>query len=139
MRKLPPVEEAKALMTEAREWSVWRWLTEKRRVRAAADRAVDALGEEERKVKAGWSEELQKAYSNGRGRKIDVEIKAAVQGVKEADEIAEAARLDAEKTFDEAERFMSPGMARQGAQKAIESWELREKAIRKAEAAGRKK
>lgn len=30
MQKLIPVEEAKALMTEAIEWSVWRWLLEKK-------------------------------------------------------------------------------------------------------------
>ena len=43
MRKLIPVEEAKALMNEAKDWGVWRWLTEKRRVRAAANAAVEAL------------------------------------------------------------------------------------------------
>ena len=48
------------------------------------------------------------------------------------------ARLDAEDTFDEAERRLSAGMAREGARKAIESWELREKSIRKAEAVSRR-
>jgi hypothetical protein len=57
--------------------------------------------------------------------------------VKEADDEAEAARLDAEDTFDEAERRLSSSMACEGAIKAIASWELREKSIRKAEAAGR--
>ena len=45
-------------------------------------------------------------------------------------------RLDAEGTFDEAERRLSAAVAREGAQKAIASWELREKAIRKAESIG---
>jgi hypothetical protein len=70
---------------------------------------------------------------------VDVKIKLAVKRVKEADDEAEAARLDAEDTFDEAERRLSAGMAREGTQKAIDSWELRKTAIRKAEAILRKK
>jgi len=139
MRKLLPVEEAKALMSEARDWSVWRWLLEKRRVREKADRATDALGELEKKVKAGWSEELRKAAGNGRLRKLDPDLKVALEELKQAEEAAEASRLDAEATFDEAERRLNAGMAREGAQKAITSWELRERAIRKAESIGRKK
>jgi len=139
MRKLPAVEEARALMTEAQDWSVWHWLTDKRRVRATADRATEALGELEKKVKAGWSDELRKAAGNGHLRSLDPELKSELQQLKEAEETAETSRLDAEATFDEAERRLSANMAREGAQKAITSWELREKAIRKAEALGRKR
>jgi hypothetical protein len=46
--------------------------------------------------------------------------------------------MDAEQTFEDAERQMSAGLARQGAVKAIECWDLREKAIRKAEALARR-
>ncbi len=139
MRKLIPVEEAKALMIEARDWSVWRWLLEKGKVRAAADRAVEALAELEKQVKAGWSDDVKKAAANGRLRSANPELMAALEKVKEADEAAEAARLDAEATFDEAERRLSVSMARDGTGKAIYSWELKEKAIRKAEAVDRKK
>jgi len=160
MRKLIEVEEARALMTQAKEWGVWRWLWEKSRVRATADRAVDALTEAEKKVKASWSDDLKKAYRelealaslNGNlkgkhryekakeeAKDVDPEIKRAVARVKEADDEAERARLDAEDTFDEAERRLSSDMAREGAEKAMGSWDLREKAIRKAEAAGRGK
>jgi hypothetical protein len=132
------VEEAKALMTEARDWSVWHWLMEKRRVRAAADRATNALGEMERKIKAEWSDELRKAATNGRLRDVDPELKLALEDLKRAEK-AEASRVDAEATFDEAERRLSASLAREGAGKAIASWELREKAIRKAEALGRKR
>jgi hypothetical protein len=142
------------LMNEAKDWSVWHWLFEKRRVRAAADRAVDALSEAEKSVKASWSDDLKKAYreleaqqahendrraakryekSKEEAKHIDPQIKQAVQKVKEADDQAENARLDAEETFAEAERQLSAGMAREGAVKAIHSWELRMKAIRKAE------
>jgi hypothetical protein len=160
MQKLIPVEEAKALMNEAKDWGVWRWLLEKRRVRAAADKAVDTLAEAEKKVKASWNDDLKKAYrelealasldSNPRAKRqyekakeeakdVDPQIKLAVQRVKEADDEAEDARLEAEDTFDEAERLLSASMAREGAQKAIDSWGLREKAIRKAEALARRK
>jgi hypothetical protein len=159
MQKLIPVEEAKALMNEAKDWGVWRWLTEKRRVRVAADAAVEALGDLEKKVKAHWGDDLKKAYreleaqaslernprakgqyqkAKEEAKNVDRQIKLAVRRVKEADDEAENARLDAEATFDEAERRMSASMAREGAQKAIDSWELREKAIRKAEALARR-
>jgi hypothetical protein len=159
MQKLIPVEEAKKLMNEAIEWSIWRWLLEKRKVRVAADTAVDALNALDKKVKAAWSDDLKKAFreleleastnGNARARQkyekakeeaedVPAEIKLAVQRVKEADDEAEEARLDAEDTFDEAERRMSADMAREGARKAIASWELREKSIRKAEAVGRR-
>ena len=70
---------------------------------------------------------------------IDPELKAAVQRVQQADDEAENARLNAEATFDEAEKRLSASMARDGAQKAIDSYELHEKAIRKAEAVARRK
>jgi hypothetical protein len=139
MRKLAAVEEAKVMMSEAREWSVWRWLIEKRRVRETADRANEALGQLEKKVKAAWSEELRKAAENGRLRSLDPELKLALQELRQAEEAAEASRLEAEATFDEAERRLSAAMARDGTQQAIASWELREKAIRKAESIGRKR
>ncbi len=159
MQKLIPVEDAKALMNEAKDWGVWRWLMEKKRVRAAADQAVDALGYLEKKVKAHWGDDLKKAYreleaqaslernprakaqyqkAKEEAKNVDPQIKLAVRRVKEADDEAENARLDAEATFDEAEGRMSASMAREGAQKAIDSWELREKAIRKAEALARR-
>src|SRR5262249_43808473 len=130
MQKLIPVEEAKALMTEASDWSVWHWLMEKKRVRAAADTAVDALNALDKKVKAAWSVDLTKAWreleleasanGNSKARQkyekakeeakdVPAEIKQAVQRVKEADDEAEEARLDAEATFDEAERRLSAG------------------------------
>lgn len=160
MQKLAEVEEAKELMNRAKDWSLWRWLLEKGRVRATADRAVDALEAQEKKVKGAWEDDLRKAYreleaqasyeSNPRSKRqyekareeakgIDAKTKLAVQRVKEADDEAYDARMDAEETFDEAERRMSADMAREGAQKAIDSWELREKAIRKAEALARRK
>ena len=157
MHKLSQVEEATALMNEAKDWGVWRWLWEKSRVRAAADRANEALAELEDKVKASWSDDLKKAYremealaslnGHAKGKRqyekakeeakdVDPEIKSTVARVKEADDIAQKAHLDAEETFDEAERRLDTGMAQNGAEKAIESWVLREKAIRRAEAAG---
>lgn len=160
MQKLAAVEEAKALMNQAKDWSVWHWLLEKSKVRKAADSAVDALAELEKKVKAGWDDDLKRAYRQldaqanletgtkaqrqyEKARKeangIDPKIKLAVRRVKEADDEAYRARMDSEQTFVDAERQMSASLAREGARKAIESWELRERAIRKAEAAARGK
>ena len=158
MQKLVAVEEAKTLMNQAKDWSVWRWLMEKSKVRKAADTAVEALADLEKKVKAGWDDDLKKAYreleaqanletdtkakrqyekAKKEANGIDPKIKLAVRRVKEADDEACRARMDAEQTFDDAERQMSASLAREGARRAIESWELREKAIRKAEAAAR--
>jgi hypothetical protein len=46
--------------------------------------------------------------------------------------------MDAEERFDVAESRLRAGAARDGAKKAIESWILREKSIRKAAAAARR-
>ena len=148
MRKLPEVEEAKALMTEAAAWSVMKWLREKKRVRKVADEANAALDELDRQVKAGWSSEVTSAYkelaqkegSNSQKRSssqasqtTNSKIREFVQQVKEADDQAYHARMDAERTFDEAERILSTSLAREGCRKAILSWDLHEKAIRRAE------
>jgi len=140
MHKLAEVEEAKTLMTEAKDWSVWHWLTEKRRVRAAADAATAALDKAEKKVKATWPDELRKLYRK-MGARVPVDgvdpLHHAVAGVKKADEEAYDARMKAEATFDEAERRLSASMAREGAQQAIDAYCLHEHAIRKAEAVAR--
>ncbi len=148
MHKLAPVEGAKALFLEAKDWSVWRWLTEKKRARCTADAAWEALEACEGKVKAGWPEEWQQAYldlsANGHRRPrrhvaLDPELKSALERLAEADEEARQARDAAEAQFDEADRRMSSSMACEGAQMALDAWELREKFIRKAEALGRRK
>ncbi len=158
MRKLIAVEEARRALNEGKEWSIWRWLFEKKRVRTIADAGTAALDELEKEVKAGWSDDLKKAYReaeakaaadhNARARRqyekakedarhVDPALKLAAQRVKEADDIATQARMDAEATFDLAERRLSGSMAREGAEKAIYAYDVREKAIRKAEAANR--
>jgi hypothetical protein len=145
MQKVLPVEEAKALMREAIDWSLWGWLTQKRKLRSTADRAWEALDEVEKKVKAAWSDDLQAAYHElqakgrrGPARDVPEEVRHAVQRFKEAEDEAHTAHMQAEETFDEADRRMSTSMACQGAQEAIDAWEMREKVIRKAESLGRK-
>jgi len=150
VRKLPEVEEAKALMIEAVDWSVFRWLFEKRRVRETADQANAALDKLNQTVKARWSSEVKAAYkavaakaggarTRGQGEPasqgVDPQVRLFAKKVKEADDAAYRARMDAEDTFDEAERQLNTDMAREGCQKAIQSWELHERAIRLAEAA----
>jgi len=152
VNKLPEVESAKTLMTEAMSWSVMRWLREKKRVRKTADIANDALDDLTASIKADWDEALKTAYealvaqadagsiADKRGKQnssaADPATMMLAKRVKEADDEAYRARMDAEKTFDEAERQLSTSLAREGCRKAIHGWELHEKAIRKAEAAG---
>jgi hypothetical protein len=148
MRKLQEVREARELMNEALDWSVFKWMFEKPRVRETADIANEALDRLERSVKAQWCDQLKSAYTEltprpaRRNHKnhqapqlIAQEIKLLVEKIKEADDVARHARIDAEDTFDEAERLLSVGLAQEGCQKAIRAWELHEKAIRKAETA----
>ena len=142
MHKLAPVEEAKALFHQATDWSVWRWLLEKKRARTTADAAWAALEACEEKVKAGWAEEWREAYGYPKSRchaALDPELKEALERLRHADEQANRAHEAAEAQFDEADRRMSSSMACEGAQMAIDAWELREKFIRKAEALGRKR
>ena len=159
MQKLAPVEEAKALLAvAANDWGVWKWLTEKKKVRQAADLAWEALDEIEKKIRAGWSEDLKKAYhevvaetnleSNPKTKRtydkakqeasgIDPKVKSTAKRLKQADDDAYALRMQAEETFDEAERRLSTSMAKEGSRQAIEAWETREKLIRKFENAAR--
>ena len=150
MNKLPEVESAKALMTEAMSWSVMRWLREKKRVRKTADIANAALDKLSETTKARWNDSVKAAYEDiapsdelsatgKRGKQgsstIDHRSIALAKRLKDADDEARRARLDAERTFDDAERQLSTSLAREGCRKAIHGWELHEKAIRKAETA----
>lgn len=149
MKKIAEVEEAKSIMTEAQDWGIWRWLTEKRKVRLAADNCNDALARAEKKTIESWPDEMRAAYEElvaqdvgGKKRhakKIDADVVEMVRKIKEALDHAETVRLDAEDIFDRADRALSTSMAKQGTVRAIEAWELREKAIRKAESAGKAK
>jgi len=148
MRKLSEVEHAKALMTEAMGWSVVKWLSEKKRVRKTADLANAALDRLDQEVKGHWRDELKTVYgalgAKGDGvggqphqqalQGIDPQIKLLVQRVKDADDEAYRVRMDAEDRFDKAEKQLSTRMAREGCQKAIDSWDLHEQAIRQSEA-----
>ena len=150
MRKLAEVQQAKELMNTAMDWSVFKWLFEKPRVRRTADQANAALDKQNRAVKTRWSDDVKAAYKSLSAKKAgvawgpqkgqqplaspDSPLKLFLEKVKEADDAAKRARADAEETFDEAEKQMSISLAREGCRKAIHSWELHEKAIRKAEA-----
>jgi hypothetical protein len=124
MHKLPAVEEAKALFAEAREWGMWSWMAEKRRARRTADAAWEALHACEQKVKARWNADVRAAADSDK----------ALCAAKHKADLAHQA---AEDQFDEADRRMSTSMACEGAQMAIDAWQLREAFIRKLEEFGR--
>jgi len=123
-------------------------------VRALADEARAALDACENSVKSTWPDNLKIAYNqlvsqNGNAKRpqqkarlgqkpenptLDPQLLAAVKKVKEADDDAYNAHEDAEDVFAEAEKRMSTAMAREGARKALDAYDLHEAAIRKAEA-----
>jgi len=137
MQKLKEVEEAKQIMTEAVNWSVMKWLSQKKKVRRAADVANAALDNLESIVKANWNDELRSAYQQISGSKNKLVLTEATlelaKKVKRADDEALKAHDQAEATFDDADRQLSTTLARRGCGEAIRSWELHEKAIALAE------
>jgi hypothetical protein len=149
MDKLEVVENARNLMLGAREWPVWTWLSEKSRLREAANQANEALDKLEDKIKQSWSEELKGAYREleeadpdpEHSKKLDQsieispEIRALAKEIKMAHDAANDARMRAEETFAVAESRLNISMALDGTVQAIKSWALKEKAIQKAEAA----
>lgn len=146
MEKLSEVETAKALMSEAITWSVVKWLREKKRVRKTADIANTSLDHLRATIQNNWPDRIRAAYdslgkrTNGSPRNgIDAEAKTLVKQIKDVDEQAARARSDAEETFDKAEKRLSTSLARAGCRKAIQSWELHEKAIHQAESVIRTK
>ena len=160
MRRLQEVEDAKELLSSAKDWGLWKWLTERSRVRHAVNRSAQVLDDLDERIKANWSAGLKNAYEEAQAgaaldgsaqakrryekarraaKIVDGAIKQVAVRVKEAEDAAQRARMEAERMFEEAERYVSAGMAREASRKAIEAYELREKAIRKAEAASRPK
>jgi hypothetical protein len=167
VEKIPEVERAKALMNEAMTWSVMKWLREKKRVRKTADQANAALDQLRRTVGDSWTDSIRAAYKKldaqtkdrhgdrdiekekdsganrheqeAKSASGDFEASLIAKSIKEADDAAYCSRMDAEKSFDDAEKLLSTSLAREGCRKAIHSWELYEIAIRRAESALRAK
>jgi hypothetical protein len=154
MEKLPEVATARALMTEAMAWSVMKWLREKKRVRKTADQANAALDQLSARTRQRWPDPIRNAYellvASAAGTAtaqeqqkprpvIAADATLMAKSMKESDDEALRARMDAEAAFDLAEKQLSTRLAREGCQKAIHSWDLHEKAIRKAEAVIRSK
>jgi uncharacterized coiled-coil DUF342 family protein len=136
MAILKEVAEARSLMTEAKDWPVIKWLSEKKRVRKVADLANATLDRVEQELHDSWDAELSAAYNEKNGAsKISPEVAKLASSIREKHEAALAARADAEATFDKAERRLSTSLAREGCAKAIAGWDFHEEAIRKAEMA----
>lgn len=143
MQTLPEVQAAKVLMNEAINWSVMKWLREKKHVRATADEANAALDRIRRSIGEQWKDEIKAAYgtlAKGNGAKktpptANGQPSRLAAQIKQADDEAQRARMEAEESFDQAERQLSTSLAREGCRKAIRSWELHEQAIRIAEMA----
>jgi hypothetical protein len=139
MEELKEVAEARALMTEAMDWSVMKWLTEKKRVRKSADLANATLDRVEAELQSAWDPELKAAFDGKNGFAKSAELQKMAKQLREAHDAAINGRMDAEDTFEKAEKRLSVSMAREGCQKAIAGWDLHDEAIRKAELAAAKK
>jgi hypothetical protein len=102
MKTLPAVVGAKTLLDEAEHWYALAWASEskKKKVRLAIENATHALDREVAKAK------------NSGARSVDM-VTAKRRKAAEADHAAATAL--AKKTFDEAEKELSPAKARQGA------------------------
>jgi hypothetical protein len=136
-------------------WSVMKWLREKKRVRKTADQANAALDHLSVLTRQRWPDPIRTAYelllAPTTGAKathqpempsppvITADATLTAQKMKQSDDEAYRARMDAEAVFDLAEKQLSTRLAREGCQKAIHSWDLHEKAIRQAEAIIRSK
>ncbi len=141
MKSLTEVEQARAIMREAEHWSVLRWLSEKKKVRRAADAANAALYRQHEELMAQWPSDLRHAYetlsTNAKADGVTEETVKVAKKLWQADVKANAAHEQAEATFAEAERRLSTFMARQGCAEALRSWDLLEEANAKAEAAAK--
>src|SRR5579862_2298861 len=120
MEKLSEVEAARTLMIEAMNWSVVRWLREKKRVRKTADQANAALDRLSEEIRQRWAHPLRAAYaaipvhfSAARSHKAqcsssdDSNIVLVATQMKACNDEADRARMDAEDTFDKAEKQLS--------------------------------
>ncbi|MGE5109644.1 MAG: hypothetical protein ACM3JB_02220 [Acidobacteriaceae bacterium] len=133
MKKLTEVEQARALMTEAIEWSVMKWLSQKKRVRRAADRANEVLNASEAEIQKKWSPQFRSIYEESVA--ASPEMKRLASRIRREHDAANRFRMEAEKTFDGAEARLSTAMAREGCRQAIEGWDHHLEAIRLAESA----
>ena len=79
----------------------------------------------------GRARRLRKGQTEARD--IPPEMKSSLRRLKQADDEAYKARMDAEAQFDEADKPLEHRYGREGTQMAIDAWILREKLIRKME------
>ncbi len=136
---LPPeLDQARKIMTEAKQWSVMKWLSEKKRVRKVADAANLALDTLEESLRANWDPQLAAAYKelkSGPSPKnaTNPETVRLANSIRRAHDAALGMRMEAEAIFDKAEKRLSTAMAREGCDKALDGWEAHEEAIRLSE------
>src|SRR5579864_3446912 len=111
MEKLPEVETAKTLMTEAMAWSVMKWLREKKKVRKTADQANAALDQLSALTRQRWPDPVRTAYdvllasASGTAAAheqfkprpvVPPDATLTAKKMKESDDEAFRARMDAE-------------------------------------------
>ncbi len=138
MANLPEVRDARAVMTEAMDWSVMKWLSEKKRVRRLADAANARLDQVEKELRARWKPQVEKAYAALRSSTsplADNETLRLARSIRHAHDEALKLRMEAEATFDKAEKRLSTSLARDACQIALRGWDAHEEAVRRSEKA----
>ncbi len=138
MANLPEVQEARAVMTEAKDWSVMKWLSEKKRVRKVADAANARLDAIEKEIRAKWDPRVEKAYASLRSSAspdAEADVLRLARSIRHNHDEALSLRMEAEAIFDKAEKRLSIAMAREGCQLALRGWDAHLEAISDSEKA----
>ena len=140
MPNLAAVQEARAIFTEALNWSVMKWLGEKKKVRKVADAANLALDDAEKQLRKRWDPLIEDAYKILQGRSTNADTSSgdsarAAKAIKQAHDKAIDLRNEAEAMFAKAEERLSVATAREACHKALEGWHFHEEAVRLSEKA----
>ena len=122
------VVEAKDLLDDAKEWGMFTWMSQsnKDRVRSAIDGSTEVLRQQVTTVKKSWSASLRNAYN---GRNGDPKTRRAVRKLRDAEAALEQVTAQCKTAFDEAERELNAGKARQGVVQARQVIEIHEKVL----------
>lgn len=119
------VIEAKELLEDAQDWGMFSWMSQsnKDRVRSAIEGSTQVLDREVEKVKQSWCTAFQQAYNRRNG---DLKLKRAMAKLHAAEDSLTQLTAQCKATFDEAERELNAGKARDGAMQARHAIEIHE-------------
>lgn len=140
MPNLAAVLEARTVFNEALNWSVMKWLSEKKKVRKIADAANLTLDNAEKELRRRWDPSIEEAYKALQDRSSHLDSSGdairTARAIKQAHDKAIELRAEAEAMFSKAEERLSVATARDACHKALEGWRFHEEAVCLSEKAG---